>query len=443
MLQLTACLKDLSALINSWPLIAFVVGVSAVCTLALKGLQFRSFFKAWRITLFPSADSTQKEGGINPLQAFLNSLSISIGNGALAGVATAVACGGPGTIFWMVAIGLLLMVVRFAEVYLSVVYKNDRPGQRLGGPIVYIRQLIGGEWLSWIYTLCTLFFVFSMGNAIQANSIAVSLNKGWAISPLVVAGIFLVFNLYTLLGGAKRILRISDAIVPVKVLLFFSTSLIIVVYHWQQLLPALSLIIKAAFTPEAIAGGAIGYTVKEAMRFGIFRSIFATEAGLGTAGILFGATESKRPMEDGLMAMLSTFISTLVCLLVGLCIVMSGAYLSGETSTALTTAAYTTVFGWLGSWLVTALAISFGVGVQVAYAFVAREIWCYIFGDRTVMLFNAAFCAAAFFGAYADAHILWYFGDVVNAGMLVINLLAILALLGVVRKGMQAYEQRS
>lgn len=428
-------IKMVCDMIEGWPLIIFMVGVSVLCTVALKFVQFVYFKRSYEIALKPQGAVVA--GQISPLQAFLNSLSAGLGNGSLAGVATAIYAGGPGTVIWMVIIGILLMAPRFAEVYLAVIKKNMR-GQLFGGPIVYISNLFG-DVVGWLYAVSAFIFACTVSCALQSNAIALSLQRGWQVPPVFVATGFLFFTLYVLFGGAKRILRVSDMLTPLKVVLFFISALIVLVYHAAHLLPALKLMIISAFTPQAAIGGALGFSVQQAMRFGIFRSIFASEAGLGTSSILFGATESKRPVEDGFMGMLSVFMSTLVCFLVGLIIVASGVYDSGLTSTELTTVAYQSAFGQFGSWIVAALSITFGMGVLVTYAFIARQIWLFISAGRYIWMFNLIYCIVAFGGALVNPELLFNIGGIINGCMLVLNLSAVTLLLPVVRKALLEY----
>lgn len=424
--------------IESWPLIIFVVGVSIACTIALGFVQFKYFMRSCAIALSPQGGATA--GQITPLQAFLNSLSAGLGNGSLAGVATAIYAGGPGTVFWMVVIGLLLMAPRFAEVYLAVNKKTLR-GQYFGGPIVYITNLFGSV-AAWIYALSAFLFACIVSCALQSNSIALSLHQGWKVPPIFVAAGFLLFTLYVLFGGAARILRVSDLLTPLKVILFFVSTTIVLVYHMGSVVDALRLIVVSAMTPQAVAGGALGFSVQQAMRFGIFRSLFATEAGLGTSSILFGATKSERPVEDGFMGMLSVFMSTIVCFLVGLCIVASGVWNSGLSSTELTSVAFQTTFGSFGNWIVTALSITFGMGVLVTYAFIARQIWLFISAGKHIWLFNLIYCIVAFGGALVNPNLLFHIGGIINACMLLLNLSAVTLLLPVVRKALQEYAHK-
>ncbi len=439
-LDLNQLIYGVHAFVTGWPLIIFVVVASLFCTVSFSFVQFRYFLDTFRIMLFPGKQNLEKgSADLSPLQAFINSLGLGLGNGSIAGVAASIYAGGPGSVFWLVFIGIFLMAIRFAEVFLSVYYTDVHA--HLGGPILYLRRLFGGRYLAYLYAILALCYALVMGNAIQTNAISISLQTMGGIHPIVIAGLFLVFVLYMLYGGAQRIMAFSDKIVPLKVILFFLSSLAVLAYHWQSLFAAVALVCKSAFSYTAVAGGLMGYSIQHAMRFGIFRAVMATEAGLGTSGILFGSTESKRPMEDGIMSMLAVFISTIVSMLVGLCIVVSGVWNSGLTSTALTIASFRTVFGVFGGWVVTALSVSFGIGLIVSYAFVARIVWRYLTGNRYELVGDGIYCLFACVGALSNAHILWYVGDIINAAMILINVSAIMLLRKVIKDGIATYKR--
>ncbi len=395
--------------------------------------------RGWKETLRPSDE--RAVGDMTPMQAFINTLSASIGNGSIAGVATAIYAGGPGSAFWIVFFGFLLMAVRFAEVYVSTLYgahHTDSSGSVLGGPMLYLRNVAGGRTLSWTYAFSCLLFGLIVGNAMQANSISLSLYTTWGVQPYIVAIFVLAFVAYVVFGGAPCIVKVSDRIVPIKVGVFFTSALIILAYHYDSLLQALKLIMYGAFAPQALTGGVIGFSVQQAIRYGMVRSIMATESGLGTAAILFGFTRSKDPMRSGLMGMIGTFVSTIVCFLVALCIVVSGVWNNGQTSTALTISSFNTVFGAYGGWIVSFLSISFGIGVLVTYAYIVRAAWLYLTGGRFVYGFIFVYCAAAFLGALVDPTVIFEAGDIPQGILLLTNLLGLLFLLPRIRKDIAA-----
>ena len=308
--------------------------------------------------------------------------------------------------------------------------------------MLYLKRVIGGTQLAYLYAFFTLLFGLFGGSAIQTNSIRVSLVETWGIHPLIIAVSVLLFILYVLFGGAARIVKISDTIVPIRVSVFFISAITVLAYHYQSLLPALKIICNSAFTSGAVVSGVAGFAVQQAIRSGMMSAIFATESGLGTAAILFGATGSKQPVRTGIMSMLSTFISISVCFIIGLCIVASGVWHSGETSTALTIASYETVFGQYGGWLVSFLSVTFGIGVLVPYAYITREAWLLLTGGRYAFVFIVLYSAVSFGGVLATVKAVWDISYLVMAGMLLINLFAILYFLPLIKKELTAFVGR-
>jgi AGCS family alanine or glycine:cation symporter len=369
---------------------------------------------------------------MTPFQAFINTLSASIGNGSIAGVATAVYAGGPGSAFWIVIFGFFMMAVRFAEVYISAWYslhKKSTTESGLGGPMLYLHDVIGGTYLAPLYAIACVLFGLTVGNAVQTNSIALSMHTAWSVPTIFVALGMGLFAAYILFGGDKRIIVASDAIVPIKVGLFFISAAIIVLYHITALPDAIALIVRSAFSSTAVTGAAYGISVMSALKYGLNRSIMATESGLGTIAILFGFTQNPDPMRSALLGMIGTFVSTIVCFLVALCIVVSGVWSSGLTSTQLTIAAFNTVFGFYGGWLVSFMSVTFGIGVLVAYAYITRAAFLYITGGRLQTIFICLYCLAAFFGALTNPTLIFTAADIPLALLLFINLFGILYLL--------------
>lgn len=439
---LNYCINFMCKVLWGWPLIFFFLFVGLLATLMLNFVQFRYFITSWKLILAPS-EKRSSDAEMSPMQAFLNALSTSIGNGSLAGIATAIFSGGPGAVFWVFFLGFFSIPIRFCEVYLSNAFKDDsKDGKALSvGPMVYLKKVPGGFILPTLYAFFALLLSFTGGNAAQSNSMRLSLQSVANIPTGLIAGAIFLFMAYIFMGGAQRVIKISEKIVPIKVGLFFFSAIVLLAYHWSALPHAISVIMSHAFTFQAIKGAIIGKTIQQAMRFGMARAINATEAGLGVAGIFFGSTGSKSPVNDGIMSMATVFISNyLVAFVIGLIIVVSGVWDTGLTSTALTVAAYETAFGALGSWMVALLALIFGAGVLVAYGFVGRECWIYLTNGRYVTFYNVLYAFVALLGAIADVQIVWGSVDIANAGLLFINLYAIVVLLPFIRKGLKAYE---
>lgn len=427
-----------------WPLIIITLAVGIICTVALNFIQIRYFFTSWKYVFFPEKQTATTSGNVTPIQAFINTLSANIGNGSFGGMATALYAGGPGAAFWVVAIGIIMMAVRFAEVYLSTYTAalQGKASSGIGGPMLYLRKVPGGTFLPVIYGVIIFIFSLLAGNALQTNTMGLALQTTWNISLQTSAIIFFLFLIYVVTGGSQRISKASEAIVPLKVGTFFLSSIIILCYHWQAIIPSLQLIWKGAFTPLALAGGVIGFSVKQAMRYGISRAIFATESGLGTAGVLFGFTGSKTPVQDGILSMLSAFISTIVCFIIALCIIASGVKLGGDgaTSSALTIAAYQTVFGTMGGWIATFLSVTFGLGVIVSFAYIAKESWLFLTGGRFGYVVDILYCIVAFVGVLTETTLMWQIVEILNGTMLIINLFGIIYLIPLIIHGVRNFR---
>jgi AGCS family alanine or glycine:cation symporter len=427
-------IKQLSELVSGWPIMIYIIGISLLYTVALHGIQFRYFFTALKAAVYPTKKENQHIGEVAPFHAFINTINSNLGNGIIAGVATAIYAGGPGAAFWFVVFGFMLMSVRFATVYLSTLYASQATEKTtLGGPMLYLRDVPGGAYLPFLYAFFCVVYGLIGGNIIQANSIAVSLAATWGVPPLFSGLALLAFVLYILFGGAQRIIKISVSIVPIKVTVFMFSAMAVLCYHYKFLLPALSLIITSAFGFQAFGGGVLGFSLQQMIAAGMSRCVVATESGLGSAAILFGSTGNADAIQNGFMGMVSTFISTSIGFIVALCIVVSGVWNSGLNGTALTIAAFDTVFGVYGGWIVSFLSISFGFGVMVSYAYVVRSAWLFVTNNRFVNGFMIVYSLCAFGGALATVDLVWYLADIIVVILLLINLYGILMLLPRIR----------
>lgn len=445
-------LNDLAISVSDWiwgwPLILIFVIIGGITTIKLNFVQFRYFIQSWKLVLFPSKAETTltSDAQMTSFQAFINTLGTSTGNGSIAGIGTAIYAGGPGAAFWILVAGVFAMALRFAEVFLAIYVKgkyNFRTAK--GGPMVYLHLVPGGSFLPYIY--CAFLFLYGLtsGNAMQANSIGLGLSRAsnGMIEPLYVAIALTLFVIYVLMGGAKRILQISDKLVPFKVAVFIVSSLIVLVYHYGAIWGALALIWKGAFTPSALGGAAIGITMQQAIRSGFARSLNAHEAGLGVAGTFFGASSSKEPVNDSIMSMLGAFISTyIVCFMVALCIIVSGVWDNGLSSTALTISAFNTVFGMYGGWVVTFCAASFGLGVMVSFAFIVHECWVFLTRGRFNKMAYLIYAAVTFGGTLAKVDLIWNTNDIVNGLMLLINLYGMVWFLPVIKESLTEFKKK-
>lgn len=432
--------KSLNDLLWGWSLIIFFIGVSLVATFMLKFIQFRYFIRSWQLVLSPHKHVANTKADMNPIQAFINALSTSIGNGSLAGMATAVHEGGPGAVFWVFVLGFFSLPIRFCEVYLSNAFNEGGKGIITGGPMAYLKYVPGRFILPVFFAFFCLMLSFTSGNAMQANSVSSGLQSILNTNSYVIAILLGSFVLYIMLGGAQRIVKFSEAIVPMKVGLFFIAAFFLLIYNIPSLFEALKIILISAFYPQSVKGAIIGTTMQTAVRFGMSRSLNATEVGLGTAAVFFGSTGSKNPVENGIMSMVSAFISNyLVCFILALLIVMTDVWTMDATSITLTTAAFSTLYGDFAKWIVTLLSITFGMGVLVSYAYIGRECWSYLTGGRFITVYSIIYVILAFWGSIAKVQLVWDSIDIVNAGLVAINLYAILILMPKINKGVKEY----
>lgn len=446
MFDINLLVSNISEAIWGWPLLAIFMGVGVLVTVMLRFVQFRFFTESFKLVFSPKdRPKATKSGEMTPFQAFINALGTSTGNGSIAGIGTAIYMGGPGAAFWILIAGVFALALRFAEVFLATyVIGKYKYKTAEGGPMVYLSRVPGGTVLPYLFAISLLFYSFTSGSAMQANSIGLGISRILGLDTWITAIVLGLFVIYVMLGGAERILKISDKLVPFKVGVFIVSSLIVLVYHYANLGEALRLMWLGAFTPAALGGAGVGFTVQQAMRNGIARSLNAHESGLGVAATLFGSTGSKEPMKDSIMSMLGTFISTyVVCFVVALCIVMSGVWNNGLSSAALTISAFETVFGVAGGWVVTFCAASFGLGCLVSFIFIARDAWLFLTNGRWVGLCSLIYIAITVLGTMAKVDIIWNLNDIVNGLMFVINLYGIIYFLPMMRQQVSAYINKA
>ncbi|MBV8660986.1 MAG: sodium:alanine symporter family protein [Candidatus Dependentiae bacterium] len=432
---------------NIWglPLLVGVFAASVFITLQLRFVQFRYFFSAIEMLFLSGGNeksSARKSDDLTTFQAFINTLGANIGNGSLAGIPIAICTGGPGAIFWLIVMSTFAVALRYAEVYLGMAFIGKyRFGSAKGGPMLYLSLLPFGAFLAYAFTFFCFGYALFGGNIIQCNSVGIALHKTWAIDPYWTAFFIFAFIVYILIGGAQRIVKYLDMLVPFKVALFVGSSLCVLIYNYQSIPHAFYLIFDGVLSPQSFIGGTFGFALQKAMTVGLQRGILIHEAGLGTAAVAFGSTAGEFAVKDSILSMLSVYINThVICLMIGLSIIASGVWDNGETSTALVISAYETVFGWFGGWIISFLSINFAISVLVSYAYIGRVCWGFLTGGKFMFGFPIIYAAAAFFGTYMKVDIVWQLADIVNAGLLIVNILGLIWFIGTIRKGLKNYE---
>jgi AGCS family alanine or glycine:cation symporter len=385
------------------------------------------------------------EGEITPFNALMTSLSATIGTGNIAGVGTAIALGGPGALFWMWCTALVGMATKYAEAVLAVRFREvDEQGNHVGGPMYYIKNGLGRHW-AWLGGLFAIFGAlagFGIGNTVQANSVADVLQTNFAIKPAYTGLVMAVLAFLVLIGGIRRIAEVAGALVPFMAISYLFGGLLVLLLNMPAIPGAVVQIVQDAFTPTAATGGFVGASVWAAIRFGVARGIFSNEAGLGSAPIAHAAATTDNPVRQGSIAMLGTFIDTLiVCSITGLSIVVTGAWTSGETGASLSSMAFEQALPGFGSYIVTFGLAIFAFTTLLGWSFYGEKCTEYLFGVRAIAPFRILWILMIPVGAMAQEQLdfVWLVADTLNALMALPNLTALLLLSPVVFKLTREY----
>ncbi len=385
-------------------------------------------------------------GEISPFQALMTALSATVGTGNIAGVATAVFLGGPGALFWMWCTALVGMATKFSEAVLAVKYREvDEHGNYVGGPMYYIKNGLGSKW-AWLGTVFASFAAiaaFGIGNTVQANSVADVLEANFSVPTWMTGVVIMVLVGAVLLGGVKRIGAVAGSLVPFMAVAYLIAGLAVLAINAEQLPNAINLVFTYAFTESAAEGGFAGAAVWMAIRFGVARGIFSNEAGLGSAPIAHAAAQTKDPVRQGLVAMLGTFIDTIIiCSITGLAIISSGVWTSGVSGAALTSAAFAQALPGLGNYIIAISLTIFAFTTILGWALYGERSVMYLFGAKAVVPYRILWILAIPAGAVLSLDFIWLVADTLNAMMAVPNLIALALLSPVVFKLAREYFAR-
>jgi amino acid carrier protein len=439
--QITAWINVLNGWVWGPPMLVLILGVGFFLMIGLRlmpliklGFGFRML---WRGRV------GQGKGDIPPYQALMTVLSATVGTGNIAGVATAIFLGGPGALFWMWCTALVGMAPTYAETVPALHYREvDGKGNHFGGHMYYIKRGLGRKWLGMAlaFAFFGLLAGFGIGNTVQANSVAQAIQDTFGLSPWVTGGVMAVFAALVLLGGIKRIGEVAAALVPLMALIYVGGGLVVLALNSAQILPALELVFVQAFHPTAATGGFAGATVAAAIQYGVARGVFSNEAGLGSAPIAHAAAQSDDPVAQGAVAMVGTFIDTLViCTVTGLVILTTGVWTSGATGAALSTQAFESALPGVGSYIVAIGLVLFAYTTTLGWSVYSERCAQYLFGDRAVLPFRVLWVLALPIGAIVELNFIWLVADTLNALMALPNLVALLLLSPVVFRLTRAY----
>lgn len=422
-------------------LIIALVGIGLLFTFKLGFIQIRGFKEGWNRTfggLFSKKGDAGKDG-MSSFQALATAIAAQVGTGNIAGAATAIAVGGPGAIFWMWISAFLGMSTIFAEAVMAQKFKQvSDDGTVTGGPVYYIRGAFKGTFgkvLAAIFAVLIIFALGFMGNAVQSNSIAASWNTAFGI-PKIAMGIFIaVVSLFVFTGGMKRIAKVTELIVPIMAAFYIVGSLIVIFANVTAIPAAFHDIIVGAFKPAAVAGGAMGATLKLAVQKGVARGLFSNEAGMGSTPHAHAVAKVKHPVEQGFVAMIGVFIDTFVILnLTALVIITTGSRTTGFTGAQLSQYAFSTLYGKFGEIFIAICMLFFAFSTIIGWYFFGEANIRYLFGAKAVKIYSIIVCICVALGSLQEVDLVWNMADCFNSMMVIPNAIALVALSGLVKK---------
>ncbi|MFP3959272.1 MAG: alanine/glycine:cation symporter family protein [Spirochaetaceae bacterium] len=431
--------------------ILFIAGITL--TIGTKIVQYRRIGKAFKY-LF-SKDVTG-EGDIKPFAALMTTLSATIGTGNIGGVATAIAAGGPGAVFWMWVTAVFGGAIKFSEAVLAVRYRTtDEFGEKSGGPMYYasvgMEERYGGnwKWLGWLFALFAFVASFGIGNMVQSNAIADSLNEATALPHWIAGIIVAVLVGLVVIGGIKRIASVAERLVPFMAVVYVVGSLWVIFANIEFLPRAFGWIFGNAFNGRAVAGGFLGAVV----RFGVARGVFSNEAGLGSAPIAHAAAQTEDPVRQGLIASLGSFIDTIVvCSMTALVIFISPVITIGSDGmmevmdnldgAALTSRAYELALPVAGQYIVAFGLLLFAYTTILTWYYYGYKSLEYITGPKIAVYYKYVWVVLVFLGSIASLGFVWNLSDAFNGLMILPNLVALVGLSGVVFKMLRDYEDK-
>jgi AGCS family alanine or glycine:cation symporter len=425
-------LNVLSGIIWGPVMLVLLVGVGMYLTAGLRAIPWRRLGYSVRLLWRSRVPEPGVAGEIPPFHALMTALSATVGSGNVAGVATAIYLGGPGAVFWMWMTALFGMATKYSEAVLAVRFREvDELGRHVGGPMYYIRNGLGPSW-HWLAILFSLFgtlAAFGIGNTVQANTVAIAVESSFHVPPWGSGLIMALLTGAVIIGGIRRLGSVAAALVPFMALAYMSGALFVILGNIEEVPAAFGTIFHNAFSGTAATGGFAGASVLMAIRFGVARGVFSNEAGLGSAPIAHAAAKTNDPVRQGLIAMLGTFIDTiLVCTMTALVIVLTGSWTTGKTGAALATHAFDSGLPQVGGVVVTLGLMVFAFTTLLGWSYYGERCAEYLLGVRAIQPFRMVWVILIPIGAMGDLGWVWLVADILNGLMAVPNLIALLAL---------------
>ncbi|KPJ68633.1 hypothetical protein AMJ44_06075 [candidate division WOR-1 bacterium DG_54_3] len=441
--KISAQLELVQSYVGGLPLVVVLLATGIFLTIRYRFIQIKRFRHGLDL-ISGKYDDPKEAGDITHFQALSAALSATIGTGNIAGVATAIAAGGPAAIFWYWVTGILGMVNKFASAMLGLRYRVlHEDGSASGGPMYYLARGMGLKWLGFLFALFGAIASFGIGDMVQANSVAKPLEENLGVPTYITGGVIGVLVALVIIGGIRRIGKVASRIVPFMCACYVAGALIILILNIDKIPQAFGLIFKHVFTPTAAAGGFVGATVAQTMRFGVVRGLFSNEAGLGSASIAHSAAKTREPVREGLVAMLGPFFDTLIiCTMTALVIIITGSWTSGLTSSPLSSYAFDLGLPGIGKWIVTFGLVFFAFSTMISWSYYGDRCTEYILGSKAVMPYRWIFVLCIPLGAIVKIDFVWRLSDITNGLMAFPNLIGIVGLSGVGAKLIKDYFSR-
>lgn len=448
-INLEEVLKNIDGIVWGPPLLILLVGTGIYFTFKLNFIQMFKLPLAIKYLFLNDDDKSDNEakGEVSSFAALCTALSATIGTGNIVGVATAIATGGPGALFWMWVAAFFGMATKYAEGVLAIKYREvDENGEMSGGPMYYIEKGVGNKFLANMFAFFGIAVaLLGIGTFGQVNSISKAALISFNIPIWFTAIIITILVTLVTLGGIKRISNVAEKIVPTMAILYILGALLVLICNFKAIPSAITLIIKSAFNPSAALGGTTGITISLAIQMGIGRGVFSNEAGLGSAPIAAAAAKTKSPVKQGLISMTGTFIDTiLICTMTGLALVLTEAFNSGLEGAAMTTAAFEAALpiAGLGKFIVNIGLIFFAFTTIIGWNYYGEKCLQYLAGIRIIKLYKIIFIAFVAIGSFLSLDMVFVIADIVNGLMALPNLVGLIALRKIVIKETEEFFEK-
>ncbi len=431
MQQINDFFASVSSFLWGWPMMILLLGTHIFMTIRLRCPQ-RKLFTAIRLSIKRDKDAS---GDVSQFGALATALAATIGTGNIIGVATAIALGGPGAVFWCWITGVFGIATKYAEGLLAIKYRVQTPtGKMLGGPMYALEKGLGWKTMAILFALFTMIASFGIGNTVQANAIATIANNTYGISPWIMGAVVCGLTAAVIIGGVKSIAKVCGMLVPFMALFYILGCFYILFVNHNYVWPAISLILKCAFTPEAAGGGFAGSSIMMVARYGLARGLFSNESGLGSAPIVAAAAQTRNPVRQALVSSTGTFWDTvIICALTGIVIVSSIiAYpdISYHDGAALTKMAFGKI-PYVGEPLLSFGLLTFAFSTILGWSYYGERAVEYLKGKKWSYVYRLLYIVAVYVGSIASLNIVWNIADCMNALMAIPNLLSLLFLNGI------------